>query len=249
MPIIKKFAMTSALAISVMTLSACGSGPEGEVTSAEALPKIEAPAGTEWRDVVSKTEENGYVIGNPEAPIKLVEYASLMCGACAAFEDEAYAEIIEDYVGSGRVSFEIRNFLIRPQGIPLAILTRCGPDESYPALTEQVFKNQGAIFETMQSADPDRMQTLFNNAAENGYVEIAQGLGLIEFFKARGISEDQANACLADPARAQELIDLTEKGSKEFKVEGTPSFFINNVQVEYSGWANLKGKLQEAGAR
>ncbi len=248
MNIMKSLTMTSLLALSTIGLSACGGG-EGEVTSAEPLPNVEAPEGTEWRNVVAKTEENGYVIGNPEAPIKLVEYASLMCGACAAFENEAYSEIIEDYVNTGRVSFEIRNFLIRPQGIPLAILTRCGPDETYPALTEQVFKNQNTIFETMQTADQDRMQTLFNNAAENGYTEIAQGLGLIEFFKALGISEDQANVCLADKSKAQELLDMTEKGVKEYKVEGTPSFFINNVKVEYSGWANLKGKLQEAGAR
>lgn len=241
--------MTSLLAISTMTLSACNGDSEGEVTSAEPLPNVEAPAGTEWRSVVAKTEENGYVIGNPEAPIKLVEYAALTCSACAAFENEAYSEIIEDYVGTGRVSFEIRNFLLNPYGLVLGVLTRCGPAESYPALTEQVFKNQAAILNGLQSKDPKVMEAAFAKAENEGYGEAAQAMGVIDFFKERGISEDQANACLSDKSKIQELLDMTEKGSKEYKVQGTPSFFINNAKVEYSGWANLKGKLQAAGAR
>ncbi len=248
MNIMKSLTMTSLLALSTIGLSACGGG-EGEVTSAEPLPNVEAPEGTEWRNVVAKTEENGYVIGNPEAPIKLVEYAALTCGACAAFENEAYSEIIEDYVNTGRVSFEIRNFLLNPYGLVLGILTRCGPTESYPALTEQVFKNQGALLNNLQTVDQNAMQAAFAKAESEGYGEAARVMGVIDFFKERGISEDQANACLADKGKAQELLDMTEKGGKEYKVEGTPSFFINNVKVEYSGWANLKGKLQEAGAR
>lgn len=249
MNIIKSLTMTSLLAISTVALSACGSGGEGEVSSAEPLPNVEAPEGTEWRNVVAKTEENGYLIGNPDAPIKLVEYAALTCGACAAFENEAYAEVIEDYVSTGRVSFEIRNFLLNPYGLVLGVLTRCGPTESYPALTEQVFKNQGAILNNLQTVDQNAMQAAFAKAESEGYGEAARAMGVIDFFKERGISEDQANACLADKSKAQELLDMTEKGGKEYKVEGTPSFFINNVKVEYSGWANLKGKLQEAGAR
>ncbi len=245
MNIIKSLTMTSLLAISTITLSACGSD-EGEISSAEPLPMVEAPAGTEWRNVVAKTEENGYVIGNPEAPIKLVEYAALTCGACAAFENEAYAEIAQEYVDSGRVSFEIRNYSLNPYDLVLGILTRCGPTESYPALTEQIFKNQANI---LNNIDQSKMQAAFANAQTEGYAKAAKAMGVIEFFKERGISEDQANACLTDQAKIQELVELTEKGSKEYKVEGTPTFYLNDVKVDYSGWASLKGKLQDAGAR
>lgn len=249
MRIIKSIAMTSVLAISAMTLSACGSGGEGEISSSEPLPSVEAPAGAQWSDTVVKSEENGYVIGNPDAPIKLVEYASLTCGACAAFEQEAYAELISDYVSSGRVSFEIRNYLLNPYDIVLGLLTRCGAPETYPALTEQVFKNQAALLDGVRNIDQAALQAAFADAETKGYGDAARAMGVIEFFKARGISEDQANACLADPAMAKELLDMTEKGSKEYKIEGTPSFFINGAKVDYSGWASLKGKLQEAGAR
>ena len=125
MPSIKSL-FTASLLASALTLSACGNESGGATTSAEPLPTVDAPEGTQWRDTVAKTEENGYVIGNPDAPIKLVEYAALTCGACAAFEQEAYGEILEKYVSDGRVSFEIRNFLISPYGIPLGLITRCG---------------------------------------------------------------------------------------------------------------------------
>ncbi len=240
--------ITLLTAASLLALSACGS-EETALQSSEPLPTIAAPEGSAWVDTVSKTEENGYVIGNPEAPIKLVEYAALTCGACASFEHEAYDEIFDKYVTDGRVSFEIRNFLLNPYGIPLGILTRCGPPESYKALTEQVFKNQAAILDGLRDIDQNAIQVAFSKAETEGYGEVAKIMGIIDFFKTRGISEDQANACLADPKNAQELLDMTEKGGKEYKVEGTPTFFLNNQKVEYSGWANLKGKLQEAGAR
>ena len=245
MHIIKSLTLTSIFALSAIGLSACGGG-EGEIASAEPLPKIEAPAGTEWHNMVAKTEENGYVIGNPDAPIKLIEFAALTCGACAAFEHEAYAEIIEDYVGSGRVSFEIRNYSLNPYDLVLGILTRCGPTESYPALTEQIFKNQASI---LNNIDQSKMQAAFANAESEGYAKAAQAMGVIEFFKERGISEDQANACLADKGKIQELIELTEKGNSKYNVEGTPTFYLNGVKIDYSGWASVKSKLQEAGAR
>ncbi len=245
----KSIITTPLLALSLM-LTGCGDeAGSGAVSSAEPLPTVAAPEGTEWRNVVSKTEENGYVIGNPDAPIKLVEYAALTCGACAAFEQQAYSEIFDNYVADGRVSFEIRNYLLNPYGVPLGVLTRCGDPQSYPALTEQVFKNQAEILQKAQQADQGAMQAAFQKPEEERYVEMARLMGLYEFFKARGISEDQANSCLADTKMSKELIDMTERGTKEFQVEGTPSFLINNSKVDYNGWAGLKSKLQEAGAR
>lgn len=246
---ITKSIMTASIMAMSLALSACGDSGTGATSSAEPLAAVAPPQGTQWRDVVNKSDENGYVIGNPDAPIKLIEYAALTCGACAAFEQQAYGEIFDTYIADGRVSFEIRNFLLNPYGIPLGILTRCGEAQSYPALTEQVFKNQAAILQGAQAADPKAIQAALAKGDEEKFVELAELMNLYEFFKARGISEDQARSCLANPAMAKELIDMTEKGVDEFKVEGTPSFYINGQQVDYTGWDGLKTKLQEAGAR
>lgn len=248
MPIKKSILTASIMALS-LALTGCGDSGEGSTSSAEPLAAVAPPEGTQWRDVVNKSEENGFVIGNPDAPIKLVEYAALTCGACAAFEQQAYGEIFDTYVADGRVSFEIRNYLLNPYGVPLAILTRCGDEQSYPALTEQVFKNQAALLQNAQAADPDQIRAALGKSDEVKFVELAGLMNLYEFFQARGISEDQAKSCLANPDIANELIEMTEKGQKEFKIEGTPSFFLNDRRIDYTGWDGLKTKLQEAGAR
>src|SRR4051812_43521423 len=69
----------------LLALAACGSGGDNAsapVTSSTPVAQAAPPAGKQWVDVVSKTPEGGYVQGNPNAPIKLVEYGARMCPTC-----------------------------------------------------------------------------------------------------------------------------------------------------------------------
>ena len=90
----------------------------------------------------------------------------------------------------------------------------------------------------MQKMSPEQISTL-----------LATRLGLIEFVKSRGISEDQAKACLTDRAAIDALIKTTERGTKEDNVSGTPFFLLNGSKLDASSWVQVKGKLVEAGAR
>jgi protein-disulfide isomerase len=74
-------------------------------------------------------------------------------------------------------------------------------------------------------------------------------MGYLDFFAQRGLSEDQARACLADVAKLQADADLTQKYSSEFKVDATPTFVLNGQRVEVSTWDGLEPVLQRAGAR
>ncbi len=243
------------LAVSVLSLAlaGCGGGAEGDTPKGEVVKAVAAPEGKQWVDVVSKTAENGYLIGNPTAPLKLVEYASLTCGACRAFEEQAFEELLSKYVSTGKVSLEIRNFILNPYDVPLSILTRCAGPESYLALTQQFYQNQSAFLDAAQKIDPAKMQAAMQLPENQRFGALAQEMGAIEFFKARGVSEDQAKMCLSKPENAQELIAMTEKGGKEYKVEGTPSFILNGVpfglEQGSSSWDQVKRRLQEAGAR
>jgi protein-disulfide isomerase len=129
-------------------LAACGKkddagGPAAQ--SAQALPTVAAPAGKAWSDVVSKTTEGGYVMGNPDAPIKLIEFGSLTCPHCAEFEEKGFPKLRDTYVNSGRVSLEFRNFVRDPFDTTMAMLTHCGTPDSFFALTQQVYANQKDI--------------------------------------------------------------------------------------------------------
>jgi len=239
------FALTGALALS---LAACGDSGSSDV-SGDPVAEMQAPDGQSWQDIVKKTDEGGFVIGNPAAPIKLVEYASVTCSHCAQFEEEAFPELFEEYVSTGKVSLEIRNFLLNPYDIPITLLTQCSGEDAFLALTKEVFKNQGDILGKLQTADQAVMQAAIDKPEDERFLALAQAMGILDFFAARGVSQDQAKACLTDKAKADALIAQTEKGKNEVGVSGTPFFLINGQKTEFSGWPALESDLQEAGAR
>lgn len=243
----RKFALTLA-SISALSLAACGGDGSGEL-SGDAVAEVAAPEGQKWADIVEKSEEGGFVIGNPEAPIKLVEYASVTCSHCAEFEEQAFPELFEEYIASGKVSLEIRNFLLNPYDIPITLLTQCSGKDAYLPLTKEMFKNQKSIMDTVSQKEQSVYEAAIEKPENVRYWELAQAMGVIDFFKARGISEDQAKSCLTDKAKTDALIAQTEKGRKEVGVSGTPFFLINGSKIDYSGWSNLEQQLQKAGAR
>jgi protein-disulfide isomerase len=251
----RKLGLLSIAALSLALVS-CGGAEDGTAPKSEAVAKVAPPAGKAWVDVVSKTTEGGYQIGNPDAKIKLIEYAAVTCSHCAEFEQEGYEDLLGKYVAGGQVNFEIRNFLLNPYDIPITLLTRCSGEGAYLALTQQFYQNQRTAMEALQKADPKVMEAAMKQPENTRFLALAQAMGVIEFFKARGVSEDQAKGCLSDPKQAKELIDMTQKAadpSGNFKVTGTPSFFLNGSPLEMqntpSVWTQVKTALQNAGAR
>ncbi|WP_417592480.1 thioredoxin domain-containing protein [Parasphingorhabdus sp.] len=234
-----------------LALTACGEATEGEtgISSGSAVEAVEAPAGQKWSETVSKTESGGVVMGNPDAPIKLVEYMSITCSHCKDFGEEAFAPLRDQYVESGRVSFEIRNFVRDPLDLSAAILSRCSGEAPFFPLTEQALGYQATMFEKAQAMGEATYSDILKSAPESRFVRLAEQLGLITFFQQRGISEDQAKACLADTAAAEMLMTNTQKAAEQFDIEGTPTFLINGQKVDGTNWTMIETKLKEAGAR
>ncbi len=241
------------VASAALALSACKSEPEGAAAGtageqAEVIAKVAAPAGKAWADVVTKTPEGGYVMGNPDAPIKLVEWGSLTCHVCKEFSEKAFVSIRDNYVASGRVSFEFRNFLRDPVDLTATMLTRCGPPETYFALTEQVYGQQDALLARLQ-ADGAKLQPLLELPENERYIQLANATGLTEFFAARGIARDQANACLAKGADASALANQSGDQGKQYNITGTPTFMINGEVLTFNSWPEIEARMQQMGAR
>lgn len=231
-------------------LAACGKKDEAAApTSGEPIAKIAAPAGTTWADTIEKTAEGGYRMGNPAAPIKLVEYGALTCSHCGEFAKESFEKMRDDYVASGRVSYELRYFMLNPYDIPASLLATCGTTEAVIPLSEQFWAWQPKMFENMQNADKAKLAALDAMPKEKQIAAIAEVSGMTEFYASRGIARDQANACLADTAKAKMLADQTQKATDEFNISGTPTFIINGNNVGSMAWKELEPKLQQAGAR
>ena len=243
-----------ALALAVLPLAlgltACGKKADAPAVTDTPLAKIAAPAGKQWADVVSTTPEGGYRMGNPDAPLKLVEYGALSCSHCAAFSAEGFPHLRDDYINSGRVSYELRFFMLNPLDVPAVLLATCGnaPDTVIP-MAEQYWAWQPTMFANLKAAGQDALQKIQTLPASQRIPVIARITGMNEFFAQRGIAADQGSACMADAAKAATLVSNTDKASKDFNVTGTPAFILNGRNLDVAEWSALETALQKAGAR
>lgn len=232
-----------------MTLAACDSTEEGsDVLSGEPIAAIPAPDGTQWTDVVNVSDEGGYVTGNPEAPLKLVEYASHTCGACASFSMEGNPPLKKDYVSTGVVSVELRNLVRDPLDLTIATLVRCGQPQNMQPLSDQAWASLNDIFATVQQNNA-ALEAATQAPPEQRFVQIAEAAGLIGFFAARGLSADQARTCLADNAKVEAIAAQSQQQAQELGVSATPTFFLNGNKLDGTQWSQIEPALQKAGAR
>lgn len=241
-------ALLAALAAPLaLALAACGDTTEEGAPAGEPIAPIAAPAGASWVETAAVTPEGGYVIGNPNAPLKLVEYASHTCHVCAAFSQEGAAPM-DEYVATGVISYEIRNLIRDPVDLSIAMLARCGAPQAFHPLANQAWQNFDALMNTVQANSAALQQAQAAPPAQR-LQAIAQTSGILEFFAARGISRDQAMTCLADTAKASQIADASQTQADELQISGTPSFFLNGRKLEPTSWAALEPLLQAAGAR
>jgi len=231
-------------------LAACDKkDSENGALSGDPIAKVAAPAGKSWMDVVEKTSEGGYRMGNPDAPIKLIEYGSLTCPHCADFAEKSGEELRGTFVNSGRVSFEFRNFVRDPIDLTAAQLTRCGTPESFFALTEQAFANQADMIQKAQAAGDAAYSAAIKQPEDKRGIALAEITGLLDFFAARGIATEQAQACLADSSTAKVLAQITQDQGAQYDINGTPTFLVNGQKAEANAWPELKAQLESLGAR
>jgi protein-disulfide isomerase len=237
------------LALSLLA-AGCGEGggtKEAAGTGSLKAAPTPAPNGGEWTEVVSQTEQGGFLMGNPNAPVKVVEFASLTCGACGNFAATGAPELIDEYVKTGQVSFEIRNFVRDPADLAAALLSRCGGAGPYFQLTDQMFAAQEDWLGRLQNMSPALQQQLQTMPPERVAATLAEQAGLVQFVRVRGVPTEKANACLADQAALQKLVDMASAAQREHQITGTPTFLINNEVVEgATDWKTLEPRIRAA---
>ena len=244
----KKSGLMIAVA-ALATLSACNKAPDAG--QKPAATSIAAPAGVNWVETVSETAGNGMLMGNPAAPIKLLEYGALSCPHCAHFSKES-REGLKAMIASGKVSYELRTFLIHPQlDLPASILAKCNGPAPFFGVVENMFDRQ------QEWMSQDKF-ALLTPAVQQGWAsmspnqiagDVATRLGLITFVSQFGVGEAKAKACLADPAAFAKLEKMMKDADNQYKIQSTPTFIINGQKAEgASDWTSLQTELKKAGA-
>lgn len=237
------------LALAPLMLVACDDAATADgAANGEPLPAIAAPAGAKWTETVTVTPEGGFLLGNPDAPLKLVEYASHTCTHCAEFAKTGKETLKNKYVASGVVSFEQREAFLNPFDVVIAGLAQCGAKEQMQPLSDEVWQNLDSVFAGLQG-NPQAVQAAAQLPLNQRFVAIAEATGLLEFFAARGLSADQGRACLADTAKIEALVKTVEANNAKDKIEGTPTFFLNGKKIDGTTWEVVEPVLKSAGAR
>jgi len=228
-----------------LTLGGCDKGGGNKTVSNAPLTQIPAPNG-DWTQVVSETPEGGFRMGNPNAPVKLVEYASLSCPYCAKFDQEGVPTLRDKYVKSGQVSWEYRTYINHPTDPALSVLVHCQGPESFFGLADQLYATQEQWYGRVVATPQPQLQALENMAPTQRNAALVKIAGLDEFFRTRGMPQSKIDGCLADQANLTRVAAITEMGNKD-KIAGTPGFLINGKLVpDAASWKDLEPALRGA---
>ncbi|MFZ4070155.1 MAG: thioredoxin domain-containing protein [Caulobacterales bacterium] len=188
----------------------------GAAALAACQPKAAAPA----------PAEGLYVLGKADAPITLIEYASVTCSHCKNFHDDVMPMLKTDFIDSGKVRYEFRPMRSAPINLSTAAFLMAACNNPSPAQYQQrvsvLFQQQGQLFQSPNPVDT--------------FTTIAQSVGL---------TPEQFTACIRDEAAAKAM-EANEKAlfEKYPTFKGTPSFLLNGKPYDSINFANETGRFE-----
>ena len=241
-------------AASLISLSACGGekSAEGNAAASKPVAAVKPPADGDWSTVVTETTAGGFMMGNPEASVTVVEYGSYTCPHCAEFDETGLQPLIDNYVKNGKVAFEYRNFVRDPLDMAAALIARCNGAQSFFPLSRAIFGDQKNWMTKLQQAPQQQLQALQSLPPEQQLSEMAKLAGFQQFAAARGVPEAKANQCLANQQVTTQLVQTTSDATSQYpEFPGTPTFILNGKMTDgpaagQSIWQGLEGDIKEA---
>jgi len=164
----------------------------------------EAPAANKiWAD---------RALGKADAPVTIVEYASLTCSHCGDFHRDTFEKLKETYIDTGKVRLIFRDFPLDGLSLQAAAIARCMPEESYFPFIGVLYKNQQ---KWISSADPIK--------------------SLTQYAQLGGLSEEKAKSCMENKDLLDGIVAGRTTGQQDFGIEATPSFVFNGGAEKLSG--------------
>ena len=147
------------------------------------------------------------VLGSPDAPVTIIEYASMTCPHCAQFQAKTFPKLKERYIDTGKVRYIFREFPLDPLAAGAFMLARCADKDKYLSIVDLFFGTQ------REWVVPNPLQPMFNVAKQAGY------------------NEETFNACLKNQQILDGIQSVRDHAAKVLNVESTPTFFINGKRV------------------
>jgi protein-disulfide isomerase len=196
-----------------LALASCSEGGEANAQTSTPAPGAAAAPAAQGNVDMAKLLEAGTLedkmIGNADAPVTIVEYASMTCSHCAHFDVATLPTIKEKYLDTGKARLILREFPFDPRAEAGFMLARCSGD-NYFAMVDVLFKQQEQ-WAPVQDAKA----------------------ALMQISKLAGFTQESFEACLTDQKLLDDIRAVRTRGSQEFGVDATPTFFITGKK--YAG--------------
>ena len=150
-----------------------------------------------------------HALGSPNAPVTVVEYASVGCPHCAAWANQVFPAFKKAWIDSGKVRFVFHEMITGDSELAVAgfMVADCAPPDRYFQVVDNIFADQVAI-------------------AQGG------GVALLKVAKAAGMTPAQFDACLTNHQALADLQTRTDKDAQDHGVEYTPTFFVNGKKLD-----------------
>ncbi|MEM7461419.1 MAG: DsbA family protein [Pseudomonadota bacterium] len=148
------------------------------------------------------------VMGDVDAPVTIVEYASMTCPHCATFHNDTLPGLKEKYIDTGKVKMILREFPFDPRAAAAFMLARCAPADSYYPLIDVLFKQQSNWSRAKDARGP-----------------------LLQISKLAGFTQESFEACLKNQPLLDKVQQVRQKAERDYGVSSTPTFFINGEKV------------------
>jgi len=146
-------------------------------------------------------------MGAENAPVTIIEYASMTCPHCAQFQARTFPKLKERYIDTGKVRFIFREFPLDPLAAGAFMLARCADKDKFFPIIDLLFSTQ------RDWVVPNPLQPLLNVAKQAGY------------------TEETFNACLKNQQVLDGIQNVRDRAAKVLNVESTPTFFVNGKRV------------------
>jgi protein-disulfide isomerase len=147
------------------------------------------------------------ILGRPDAPVTIIEYASLTCPHCAHFQDDVLPEIKKQWIDTGKAKLVLRDFPLDEEALRAAMIARCAPADRYYAFADTFF------------------------AAQDKWVRERDYRGaLARLARLGGMSREEFDACLRNKQLEDSIVESRLVASKQLDVNSTPTFFINGTK-------------------
>jgi protein-disulfide isomerase len=153
-------------------------------------------------------------LGSENAPVTMIEYASMTCPHCAAFETQVFPKLKEKYIDTGKVRYIMREYPLDRLAAAAFMLARCAGPDKYNPLIETLFQQQ----QKWAVRDPIPP--------------------LLAIAKQAGFTQQSFNECINDTALLNKIQQVRDRATTKFKVDATPTFFINGQR--YSGEMSIE---------